>query len=193
MGACRAENCLYGQLPGRSTYDVDSFVIMGCQHTYQCVHCVNCFECSYCDHTNNSKFSYFLSFCNNCENCIGCVNFQTARYCILNKQYTKEEYEKLAEDILKDRTSIAAFKVQFDALVASSEKLALNNVGAEDCQSNYVQNGRHNTLCFFILEAEDNKYSSFTGLSKSGPVYDAYASTETSYSLEVSGFTGSKS
>lgn len=36
----------------------------------------------------------------NCENCFGCVGLRKKKYCILNKQYTKEEYEKLKEKII---------------------------------------------------------------------------------------------
>ena len=36
------------------------------------------------------------AFCfNNCKNLLGCVGLKKAEYCILNKQYTKEEYENL--------------------------------------------------------------------------------------------------
>ena len=37
-----------------------------------------------------------------CKNIIGCVNLKRKEYCILNKQYTKEEYEKLSAHIRKD-------------------------------------------------------------------------------------------
>ncbi|MBI4034097.1 MAG: hypothetical protein HY378_00930 [Candidatus Brennerbacteria bacterium] len=37
-----------------------------------------------------------------CQNLFGCVNLKKKQYCILNKQYTKQEYEKLQERILTD-------------------------------------------------------------------------------------------
>lgn len=36
------------------------------------------------------------------RNCFGCCNMKKAEYCILNKQYSKEEYEKLREQIIRD-------------------------------------------------------------------------------------------
>ena len=36
------------------------------------------------------------------KNNFGCVNLKRKQYCILNKQYTKEEYEKLREKIIED-------------------------------------------------------------------------------------------
>lgn len=38
------------------------------------------------------RYGYFLR---NCSNCFGCVSLRSKQYCILNKQYTKEEYEAL--------------------------------------------------------------------------------------------------
>jgi hypothetical protein len=42
----------------------------------------------YCDH------------CFNCTDCFGCTGLQRKKYCILNKQYTKEEYEALVPQII---------------------------------------------------------------------------------------------
>jgi hypothetical protein len=35
------------------------------------------------------------------KHCFGCVNLEEKEYCILNKQYTKEEYESLVPKIIK--------------------------------------------------------------------------------------------
>ncbi len=37
-----------------------------------------------------------------CKNVMGCVNLKRKEYCILNKQYTKEEYEKLSTHIREE-------------------------------------------------------------------------------------------
>lgn len=47
--------------------------------------------------------SQFMEYCLNCPNsqhCFGCVGIRNKKYCILNKQYNKEEYEKLREKII---------------------------------------------------------------------------------------------
>ncbi len=38
----------------------------------------------------------------NCNNTFGCVNIRKKEYCILNKQYTKEEYFELRDKIIED-------------------------------------------------------------------------------------------
>jgi len=61
---------------------------------------------------NNIKFSYYganditnLEYCawnTVAKNNFGCVNLKRKSYCILNKQYSKSEYEKLKAQIIED-------------------------------------------------------------------------------------------
>ncbi len=65
-------------------------------------------------HSTNILFSPFaystfdLLYCvysfNNSHNCLGCVSSKKDEYCILNKQYTKEEYEELVPRIIAHMT-----------------------------------------------------------------------------------------
>ena len=54
-----------------------------------CHECWNSFDLNYC------------SFCSNSSNLFGCFGLKNKQYCILNKQYTKEEYEELVPKIIK--------------------------------------------------------------------------------------------
>lgn len=46
--------------------------------------------------------NYYTYMCYNSKNIFGCVGIRNREYCILNKQYKKEEYEILVEKIKKD-------------------------------------------------------------------------------------------
>lgn len=59
--------------------------------------------CTTCT-TNISDLTY-CAHCSGCKNCFGCVGMKKAEYCILNKQYTKEEYEELVPRIIEHMTS----------------------------------------------------------------------------------------
>ncbi|MFA6918141.1 MAG: hypothetical protein WC285_04930 [Candidatus Gracilibacteria bacterium] len=48
-----------------------------------------CSDLTYCDH------------CFSAKNCFGCVGLKKHQYCILNKQYSKEEYEELVPRIIE--------------------------------------------------------------------------------------------
>jgi hypothetical protein len=62
------------------------------------------------EHISNVKFSYGpyvgenISYCDttfSSSNIFGCISFRKKPYCILNKQYTKEEYEELVPQIIE--------------------------------------------------------------------------------------------
>jgi len=66
----------------------------------------NCgYSCSRMRFCNESWDScHDLTYCDNCygsENLFGCVGIRKGSYCILNKQYTKEEYEELVPKIIE--------------------------------------------------------------------------------------------
>jgi len=65
----------------------------------------SCFDAKFCLNITNCRYSMYLDQCNNCEYCFGCVCLRKKKFCILNKQYTEEEYEKLKEEIIKSMKS----------------------------------------------------------------------------------------
>ena len=71
------------------------------------------YECSICgEDISRLKFSYgifssgldseYCGFCIGAKNNFGCANLKRKQYCILNKVYPKEEYEKLKAKIIED-------------------------------------------------------------------------------------------
>lgn len=48
-----------------------------------------------------STYLQYCMFCRMSNNCFGCVSLHKNEYCILNKQYTKEEYEKLLPRVIE--------------------------------------------------------------------------------------------
>lgn len=49
----------------------------------------------------SSDVHYSMICMNNCKNCFGCIGLFKANYCIFNKQYTPEEYEKIVAQIIE--------------------------------------------------------------------------------------------
>ncbi|MDO8649258.1 MAG: hypothetical protein Q7R81_05760 [Candidatus Peregrinibacteria bacterium] len=64
---------------------------MSTDFSYGCVGCTTCenlHNCFYCD------------LCFNCNDCFGCISLRRKQYCILNVQYTKEEYERTVSQLI---------------------------------------------------------------------------------------------
>ncbi len=68
----------------------------------------NCNACvggSYClkySNKSSSRYSEYLDLCIECEYCFGCVGLKKKKYCILNKQYSKESFDELRTRIIED-------------------------------------------------------------------------------------------
>jgi hypothetical protein len=54
-----------------------------------------------CHGVRDSSFVSYSDTCFGCDNLFGCVGLRQKKYCILNKQYTKEEYEILVPKIIE--------------------------------------------------------------------------------------------
>lgn len=54
-------------------------------------------------YSQNVQYSYF---CQSSNNLFGCANLRGKSYCILNKQYTKEEYETLVPKIIEQMNAV---------------------------------------------------------------------------------------
>ncbi len=51
--------------------------------------------------TSNCFNAYYSEFCFDCEHIFGCNGLKYKKYCILNKQYSQEEYERLILEIIE--------------------------------------------------------------------------------------------
>lgn len=47
------------------------------------------------------KYTYYSDNCHSSENLLGCIALRRQKFCILNKQYSREDYERLAARILR--------------------------------------------------------------------------------------------
>ena len=100
-----SENCKYCLevlLSAKDIYDSNSMGI-NIQNIYETmtgsVNISNSFfSCVTRNNSMNISYSYFMT---SCSNCFACIGLRNKSYCILNKQYTKEEYEELVPKIIK--------------------------------------------------------------------------------------------
>ena len=93
----------------RGGFNKSSIDTAGCLHTELLGNCSSCqgpdgtgaYALKYCN-WSASRYSEYLDQCVDCEYCFGCVGLKKKKYCILNKQYAKEEYDELKERIVAD-------------------------------------------------------------------------------------------
>ncbi len=105
-----AENCKYCfNLVVNSSKDCLDYSDWGAnvENIYESLSCGN--------NVSNLKFCLFVgknsmdneysAHCANCQNVFGCIGLRNKQYCILNKQFTKNEYFKLKEQIINNMNS----------------------------------------------------------------------------------------
>lgn len=71
--------------------------------------------------TWKSKNCLYAINCHSSEHLFGCVGLHRAKYCILNKQYTKEEYEALVPKIIEHMKKPLQTQAHADACVEWAE------------------------------------------------------------------------
>ncbi len=129
-------NCYWIQL---SNDLVDCSYTQKVERSYECDDCYDSYGLKYCRGAHSCTDSSFLLNCRGCMNCIGCVNLRQKQYCILNEQYTKEEYEeKLKELRLDTNSGVQAFQKTFEAFVADKPRKYAEIYLAERVTGNYM-------------------------------------------------------
>lgn len=76
----------------------------------------------------NQNLEYCIG-CHSCQNCFGCTGLRKKEFCIFNRQYSKEDYEKLKEKIIANMKRDDEYGEFFPA---SMSPLAYNETVAID-------------------------------------------------------------
>ena len=89
----------------------------------------HCQNCHFCLRPLDSSGEIYCENCDSCTDCFGCTGLKRKQYCILNKQYTKEEYEKKVDEIITQMRQDGEWGEFFDpkiSLFAYNESMAMD-------------------------------------------------------------------
>jgi hypothetical protein len=129
----RLEDCRYviNCMDAKNSYDWDFVGGKGSIDCHEMVssayNMVNCHFCVGCWENNNEI--YYCELCLGNTNLFGCIGLRHKKYCILNKQYSREEYEKLLPKVIKHMQSTGEWGEFFPAELAP---FAYNETVAEE-------------------------------------------------------------
>ena len=90
---------LNGAIYGENQYDTDFNYYW--YNTFELISCWESNTILYSFSVHGSSNVFYSYNVKNSSNIFGCVNIKDKQYCILNKQYTKEEYENLVPKIIE--------------------------------------------------------------------------------------------
>jgi hypothetical protein len=96
------ENSRYCYTSGRTIESFDVAFNPDIQYSYQTLASFNSSNLLATHLVIDSNNVYYSDSCYNSNNLFGCAGLRSKKYCILNKQYTKEKYECLVPQIIEN-------------------------------------------------------------------------------------------
>lgn len=85
----------------KDCYNVHSAGWPGCEEVYFCGVSRGSQDIAFCTYSWFSSGLMYSDSMSSCHDCFGCVGLKQKRNCILNKEYSKEEYERLKSKIIE--------------------------------------------------------------------------------------------
>jgi len=165
------EDLMYSYRNVRIKNTSDASYNYDCERCYDITYCFNCFNTKYSFNCQNTVNGIFLIDCRNVQDSFMCWNLRNKRYCILNEQYTKEEYQaKIAAINFGSRKAIAELQKQFDNLVRDHVVHRENlNFKTFDSVGNYMSNCNRCINTFYWEESQDC-FNCFRGLGNKSDI-----------------------
>lgn len=168
-----SEDCMYGNAVDHCKDCVDNSHIQDSERCYESFWLTKCYQCYFTQRSVDSRNLWFCRGCVGCNDCFGSTNLRKSSYCIFNKQYTKEEYEKeiakmrldtisgLEEARTKSKTFWDTQPVKYHQGLRN-----LNSTGS------YVTDCRNVNDSYLVRESENIRYSQYLQVPSSKDNYD---------------------
>ena len=158
--AWKVENCLYNYYMINGKDIVDALYSMGdCFFTYETVHTEKCYQCRYIYYSSSLVDCAFCYDCRDCSNCFLSVGLRHKQYYFKNKQYSKEEYEKIIKEYRLDTYSgVERAKKEFQETFYKSPRKFANLRNCVNCLGDNLINGKNSQYCFNVQRAENCKW-----------------------------------
>lgn len=190
MHADFCEDCYYGYGFKKNTSCVDGFYNLGCELCYDCVDVHKCYGLKGSQDCTQCSSSAFLRDCVGCQNCFLCVGMRDKKYCFMNKQLTKEEYEERMSKIdLGSYTQYQQYKAQLRDLEKAHKFKEFHGQNLENCSGDYLYNCKDTHMSFDCEDVEGGKYlyQVVTGAKNVHDVYQYGLNLSESYECSIAG------
>ena len=187
------EDCIYSNRIDDCKDSGDLFVCHKNEAGYENVDCTDSFRLFYGAECKNCTESYFLFNCRNCSNCVGCTNLRNKSYCILNEQYSKEDYiQKFKEFEFNKHSFIEAFKEKFEEQKKNAIRRYAQIYNCSNVIGDNVVDSKNCYLCFDLTGGAENVKYSHWGINGLRDAYDTGPGTGGNSELMYEGINTAK-
>ncbi len=139
---------------------IDMYIVFNSELSYSNTLCAGLYKTHFSYDSDESINSFFLKSCINLQDCIGCVNLRNKSRCILNVQYSKEEYDKKKKDLdFGSYKKLYKFENLYNKFVLNFPKKYASILKSTEVVGDNVMNAKNVKHCFDIYaDVEDSKY-----------------------------------
>ena len=167
---CKYCYLLYASFDNERThYSSGAVGLKDCMDMYTCLHCELCYENIVSADLYKTHFSYdadeslnsfFLKYSKNMQNCIGCMNLRNKSHCILNVEYSKEEYEQKRKELdFGSYKVLSQFENTFNKFILNFPHKYAHIMKSVNVTGDNIINAKNVKNCFDLYGgAEDSKY-----------------------------------
>jgi len=154
------EDCLYGYQVIKSVGCTDTCDCTESHYCYEVTDVDKCHSLLFAQNCTNCSSSVFLFDCKGCTDCLLSTNLRNRHHVIRNKQYSKEEYLRLRQEIMDGiaQGKLADVLREFAAIKEKGIHRTLEVVSCENATGDYLKNSRNIRNCFDVSYAEDSAY-----------------------------------
>ena len=168
-------NCHYCDSAIFSRDTLDSDIVFNADHSYYTINSNGAYNTKFVYFSDECLDSSFLFNCIGCSNCFCCVNLRNQKYCIWNKQYTKEEFESEITKLdlgnyeilekMKEKFMEFYYKIprRFALIVNSINVIGDDIKNTKNCKNCFatrhgVENCKNVFLCGLLLKDSQDVY-----------------------------------
>lgn len=126
---------------------------------YECMIARDNFRLNHCEHSLACMESYFLDHCTNCSDCFMCFGLVGKKNCFQNKQYSKEDYEKILESYRLDTFSgLEKAKKDFEKFMHGHFRRFAENYHTVSSTGDLLSHSKNVQDCFNVKNGENCKW-----------------------------------
>ncbi len=178
------ENIMYSFFVTAGKNIIDTIINMArSEYLYECINCSHGYNVKYSEYAGACIDSQFMFDCRDCSDCFMCSGLRNKKYFFKNKQYTKEDYEKILGEYKLDTFSgVEKAREEFKEFILNYSRRYAWFKQNKDCSGDVISYSKNTKKCFISKRCEHCKYSEY--LTSDKDCYDLVMSGELSESYE---------
>jgi hypothetical protein len=153
------EDCMYSAEIYNTKNSIDVTRIESSELCYDSFNLIKCYQTFFSVDSESCVDVWFSKNLIGCSSCFGCTNLRNKKYCIFNKEYSKEEYFKLFSKFnLGSNKSILEIKEKISNFWIKSIRKFMQGHRNVNVSGEYINNSKNVISSYHVLQVENSKY-----------------------------------